>query len=295
MKLAVFLDTRVGGRPYNQDRLALAYTEECVLLVLADGMGGHLQGEVAAEIVVNLLASRFYQQARPQILRPNRFLVNTITQANQAIINYAMDNRLPEVPSTTLVAGILQNDMLYWCHVGDSRLYMFDDNGILLRSRDHSQIQRLIEQGFIREESAKNHPDRNKIYNCLGAIGDPEVEIGYKMPMKAGASLMLCSDGVWSQFEDVELEKAFTGRNVAQVMPIIMRIAEKRGGSGGDNLSSVALTLLSDEMAQSLNHQVLDTASPPDEQPTNVRTNPTLEAVFNEIQMSVPEEESKSG
>lgn len=288
MKLAVFLDSRVGGRPYNQDRLALAYTEDSVLLVLADGMGGHLQGEVAAEIVVDLLTSRFYQQARPQISHPNRFLVNTVSQANQAIIDYATDRRLPEVPSTTVVVGILQNNMLYWCHVGDSRMYMFDANGMVLRSRDHSQIQRMIDQGLLSEEMAKNHPDRNKIYNCLGAVGDPEVEIGYKMPVKPGHSLLLCSDGLWSQFEDTEMEKAFSGRNATQVMPVLMRVAEKRGGEGGDNLSAVAMTLLSEEMAKILKHDILDTENPPDEQPVDISRNPTLADVFQEIQDGVP-------
>nr|WP_294864317.1 protein phosphatase 2C domain-containing protein [uncultured Pseudogulbenkiania sp.] len=259
MKLSIFQDSRVGGRSYNQDRVVIAHSLESVLLVVADGMGGHLQGEVAAQIAIDLMSELFYQQATPSLSHPNRFLVNAISSAHQAILDYATEHHLPEVPSTTVVAAVIQQDMLYWCHVGDSRLYLLDNSGLRLRSRDHSQVQRLIDQGLLTEEGARTHPDRNKIYNCLGASSDPDIDIGERQLLFPGASVLLCSDGLWSQIQDSELTKVFVGRAVSQVLPALMNVAERRGGRHGDNLSAVAVTLLDEVLDVSQRSDVLDT------------------------------------
>lgn len=259
MKLSIFQDSRVGGRSYNQDRVVIAHSLESVLLVVADGMGGHLQGEVAAQITIDLMSELFYQQATPSLSHPNRFLVNAISSAHQAILDYATEHHLPEVPSTTVVAAVIQQDMLYWCHVGDSRLYLLDNSGLRLRSRDHSQVQRLIDQGLLTEEGARTHPDRNKIYNCLGASSDPDIDIGERQLLFPGASVLLCSDGLWSQIQDAELTKVFAGRAVSQVLPALMNVAERRGGRHGDNLSAVAVTLLDEALDVSQRSDVLDT------------------------------------
>ncbi|SMF39893.1 PP2C family protein-serine/threonine phosphatase [Pseudogulbenkiania subflava] len=259
MKLSIFQDSRVGGRSYNQDRVVIAHSLESVLLVVADGMGGHLQGEVAAQITIDLMSELFYQQATPSLSHPNRFLVNAISSAHQAILDYATEHHLPEVPSTTVVAAVIQQDMLYWCHVGDSRLYLLDNSGLRLRSRDHSQVQRLIDQGLLTEEGARTHPDRNKIYNCLGASSDPDIDIGERQLLFPGASVLLCSDGLWSQIQDAELTKVFVGRAVSQVLPALMNVAERRGGRHGDNLSAVAVTLLDEALDVSQRSDVLDT------------------------------------
>lgn len=263
MRVTYYQDSRVGGRLYNQDRHGISCTRDCTLLVVADGMGGIDKGEIAAQIVVEQLFQRFVNLARPKIDHPNRFLVNTITTAHQAIIEFAANHRLREVPSTTVVAAIIQDDTLYWCHVGDSRLYIFDREGLVLRSRDHSQMQRFIDQGIIGIESIKEHPDRNKIYNCLGSLYDPDVEVGQKMPLIDGMSILLCSDGLWGQFEDEELAKGFKTRDISVVGPVLMNIAEKRGGKKGDNLTAVALTIMDDVLAKQ-NPLFLDTTTLPD-------------------------------
>jgi len=259
MKLALYQESRVGGRPYNQDRLVFTCTSEAALLVVADGMGGHLQGEVAAQIVVELLTGLFRQQAQPLVDRPNRFLVNAIETAHQAILDYAITRHLPEVPSTTVVAALIQQGMVYWCHVGDSRLYIIDQNGVRLRTRDHSQVQRMIEQGLLTEETAREHPDRNKIYNCLGASVKPDIDVGERQKIAAGSSIVLCTDGLWSQVQDHEWDKVFAGRTVNQVMPALMNVAERRGGPGRDNLSALAVTLLPDNIAIGDRPDFLDT------------------------------------
>ena len=267
MKLIVFQESRVGGRPYNQDRCGVSCRKDSTLLILADGMGGIQHGEIAAQIVVDHVIKHFNALAKPKIEHPNRFLVNVITTAHHAIMEYAAIHQLSETPSTTVVAASIQDGMLYWCHVGDSRLYLFDQAGLALRSRDHSQIQRMIDQGFISAEAIKEHPDRSKIYNCLGALLDPEVEIGPKMPLEDGHILMLCSDGLWGYFEDVELEKAFSLRpDVSISIPELMDIAERRGEGRGDNLTAVSLTIVDEVlMGKKKSPYFVDTDTLPDD------------------------------
>ncbi|POZ60676.1 PP2C family protein-serine/threonine phosphatase [Chromobacterium alticapitis] len=283
MKLSVFQESRIGGRSYNQDRLAIAHTREAVLLVVADGMGGHMRGEVAAQITVDLLCELFYQQAAPTLTHPNRFLVNAISSVHQVILEYAADHRLPDVPSTTVVAAILQQGQLFWCHVGDSRLYLLDHKGMRLRSRDHSQVQRLIDQGVLTEEAAKTHPDRNKIYNCLGASSDPDIDIGERQPIGPGCSVVLCTDGLWSQIQDAELEKVFAGRHVNQVLPALINVAERRAGAGGDNLSAIAVTVLDDAVELGERSDALDTEKNPPRMGGRLILESNLETMHREI------------
>lgn len=267
MKLIAYDESRVGGRPYNQDRCGACYKKECSLLVLADGMGGIKNGEIAAQIVVDRLLKHFNGLAKPRIDHPNRFLINAVTTAHHAIVEYASFHQLSETPSTTVVAAIIQDNTLYWCHVGDSRLYLFDrKEGVVLRSRDHSQIQRMIDQGFISADAIKEHPDKSKIYNCLGALHDPEVEVGAKTALAPGQSLILCSDGLWDHFEDNELEKAFSLKDVSVAVPVLMNIAERRGRGRGDNLSVVSFTLLADkDISRASSPYYVDTSMLPDD------------------------------
>ncbi|OHX12831.1 PP2C family protein-serine/threonine phosphatase [Chromobacterium sphagni] len=283
MKLSIFQESRVGGRSYNQDRLTVAHSSEAVMLVVADGMGGHMRGEVAAQITVDLLSELFYQQATPVLSHPNRFLVNVISSVHQVILEYATDHRLPDVPSTTVVVAIIQQGYLYWCHVGDSRLYLLDQKGLRLRSRDHSQVQRLIDQGLLNEEAAKTHPERNKIYNCLGASSDPEIDIGDRQEVGPGCSIVLCTDGLWSQVQDDEMEKVFAGRHVNQVLPALINVAERRAGAGGDNLSAVAVTLLDDGVELGERGDALDTEKTPPQKGGRLILESNLETMHQEI------------
>ncbi|KUM03715.1 serine/threonine-protein phosphatase [Chromobacterium subtsugae] len=283
MKLSIFQESRIGGRSYNQDRLALAHSRDTVMLVVADGMGGHMRGEVAAQITVDLLSELFYQQAAPTLSYPNRFLVNAISSVHQVILEYAADHRLPDVPSTTVVVAIIQQGQLYWCHVGDSRLYLLDGQGMRLRSRDHSQVQRLIDQGLLSEEGAKTHPDRNKIYNCLGATSDPDIDIGERQEVGPGCSIVLCTDGLWSQVQDGEMEKVFAGRHVNQVLPALINVAERRAGAGGDNLSALAVTLLDDSVELGDRDDVLDTEKTPPQKGGRLILESNLETMHQEI------------
>ena len=104
MRFTIFQESRVGKRRTNQDRVAYSYTRDALLLVLADGMGGHLYGEVAAQISVQFIAQSFQQEARPKVTDPILFLSRVLSNAHHAILDYAFDKHLADIPRTTIVA-----------------------------------------------------------------------------------------------------------------------------------------------------------------------------------------------
>jgi len=241
MKFSIYQSSRQGGRKYNQDRVAYSYSKDSLLMAVADGMGGHLHGELAAQITVQLLANSFQRQSTPTLHDPFSFLANTMQHAHEAIGDYAIEHNLLETPRTTCVACVIQDGAAYWAHVGDSRLYLFRGAKLLARTRDHSRVQQLFEQGKITEEQMSTHPERNKIYNCLGGMMPPDVELSGKMKVQEGDTMVLCSDGLWSMLSINELASVLNAYPLSHAVQELLDHAEFRGGQDGDNLSLIAM------------------------------------------------------
>jgi serine/threonine protein phosphatase PrpC len=241
MKFTVFQESRKGGRQYNQDRVGYSYSRDALLLVIADGMGGHLHGEVAAQITVELLSDQFQKKAQPIIQSPTQFLTDALLNCHEAIYNYAIAQHLLEVPRTTVVACIIQDEMAYWAHVGDSRLYLIRDGNTVAQTRDHSKVQKLVESGVITAEQALHHAEKNKIYNCLGGTLMPDIDIGGRVPLQNGDSVLLCTDGFWGSLADDEIHHFISSFPVMFSVPQLMDKAELRGGKFGDNLTALAI------------------------------------------------------
>ena len=262
MKFSVFQQSRQGGRKYNQDRVAYSYSKDAVLLVVADGMGGHYHGEVAAQITVQMIADMFQKHARPHIKDPHRFLSAAMISGHEAILDYTTKHNLMESPRTTCVAAILQQDHAYWAHVGDSRLYMFRGMRMVTRTKDHSKVQQLYDEGKISEAELHTHPERNKIYNCLGGFLPPDVDLGKRMPIRDGDTLVLCSDGVWGVLSEAEIASILDTYTITRAIPELLDHAEFRGGEGGDNLSAVGITW-GEPHKRGLHHETVSTAQMP--------------------------------
>ncbi|MCL2344797.1 MAG: protein phosphatase 2C domain-containing protein [Desulfobulbus sp.] len=241
MRFTIYQESRQGGRPNNEDRTTYCYSRDALLMVVADGMGGHHYGEIAAQIAVQTLADLFHREARPVLADPFRFLQKGMTNAHHAILDYAARHRLKDAPRTTCVACVIQDNVAYWAHVGDSRLYLMRDGRTVARTRDHTRIRMLVEEGMITEAQAAVHPDRNKIYSCLGSPNTPEIEFSRKIPLEHGDILLLCTDGLWGVLPGELLNNALKGANLIQAVPALLTQAEMLGGLHGDNLSVVAV------------------------------------------------------
>jgi PPM family protein phosphatase len=241
MKFSIYQESRQGPRKSNQDRVAYCYSRDSLCMVIADGMGGHLHGEVAAQIATQFVAEAFQREAQPRIADPFRFLLDSITNAHHAIVDYANVRSLLETPRTTCVACIVQDGLAHWAHVGDSRLYLIRNGKVEAQTKDHSRVQILVDAGRVREEAIAAHPDRNKIFNCLGQMGPPKVDLSRRVALRHGDVILLCSDGVWGPLHSRHICEEFLRNDVMRAVPILIDMAEARAGKDGDNASVVAL------------------------------------------------------
>jgi serine/threonine protein phosphatase PrpC len=256
MRFTIFQESRKGSRKINQDRIAYTYGRDTLLLVVADGMGGHAGGEIAAQIAVRLFIERFQQEAKPVLKNPLRFLQDTMVRAHAALGSYAAQFSMLETPRTTCVAAVVQANHAYWAHVGDSRFYLFRQGGLIGSTKDHSKVQYLVDQGLIGAHEVPEHPDRNKIFSCLGGLVDPVIDLSRRTPLRNGDIMMLCTDGLWSVLTQNEIANYLTSTPILRTGPQMMREAEKRGGSDGDNLSTIIVRwgpeTLTDEAASTI-------------------------------------------
>ncbi|MEN9480388.1 MAG: hypothetical protein RLZZ298_1783 [Pseudomonadota bacterium] len=241
MRFTIYQESRQGGRANNEDRTSYCYSRDALLMVIADGMGGHHHGEIAAQIAVQTLADSFQREAKPKVADPFRFLQKGMTNAHHAILDYSARHRMQDSPRTTCVACLVQDSVAYWAHAGDSRLYLMRNGRVSAHTKDHSRVRLLVEEGMINEAQAAVHPDRNKIYSCLGSPSAPEIEFSRKTPLEHGDILLLCTDGLWGMTSGDLMALALKGTNLLQAIPMLLSQAETKGGARGDNLSAVAV------------------------------------------------------
>jgi len=242
MNFSIHQASHIGNRKYNQDRVAYAYSNESLLLVLADGMGGHLHGELAASLSVDTFVESFGHHAQSKITDPDEFISSTMSYAHDRIMRLPHDPGMGGYPGTTCVAVLVQDNRMHWGHAGDSRLYLLRDNQVIARTRDHSIVQHWLDSGMITAEQARSHPQRNQITHCLGGIGEAfRMEMGEPKAMQPGDVLLLGSDGLWGPFSDEEIIESFGSQPVPEVLDGLVERAFKRGGGHSDNITGVAV------------------------------------------------------
>ena len=241
MRFTIYQESRQGGRANNEDRTSYWYSRDELLMVFADGMGGHHHGEIAAQIAVQSLADSFQREAKPTLADPFRFLQKAMNNAHHAILDYSSRHKMKDSPRTTCIACLIQDNVAYWAHAGDSRLFLMRNGRVVAQTRDHSRVRLLLEEGLISEAQAAVHPDRNKIYSCLGSPTAPEIEFSRKTPLEHGDVVLLCTDGLWGVTSGELMAVTLKGANLLQAVPMLLSQAEAKAGSHGDNLSAVAV------------------------------------------------------
>lgn len=247
MKFSIHQASMIGDRKYNQDRVAYAYRDDALLLVLADGMGGHLHGELAASIAVESVIEMFAHHPTSMVAAPQDFLSDALRHAHHHIMQLPHDKNVG-FPGTTCVVALLQDGKMYVAHAGDSRLYVFRDQAVLSRTRDHSMVQQWFEWGVISEEEARTHPRRNQITNCLGGVEDMfYVESSPPLSLAQGDIVLLGSDGLWGPFSDVELVDSFAVLPLAKSLDNLMVRAYEREDGHSDNITGLAVAWGDDE------------------------------------------------
>ena len=236
MNFSVFQVSRKGGREKNEDRMGYCYTRESGLFVLADGMGGHPEGEVAAQLALQTISALYQKEARPKVQDVSGFLSSSLMAAHHQIIRYASEKGMLDTPRTTLVAAILQGDGATWVHCGDSRLYVIRDGELLTRTRDHSYLEQQ-NAGVIKLERL----NRNILFTCLGSPSKPVFDITGPVVLQQGDKLLLCSDGLWGTLTDKEIVRHLAGNPVSDAVPDMVEHALRNGGVHSDNVTVLAM------------------------------------------------------
>jgi serine/threonine protein phosphatase PrpC len=257
MNFAIHQASRTGGRKYNQDRVAYAYTNESLLLVLADGMGGHLHGEIAAQTAIHVYMQAFARVAHPRVPNQTEFLQDVMQFAHETILQYAEDHHLPGNPGTTCVAALIQDGQIWWAHAGDSRLYLLRNRKMLPLTHDHSLVQQWADWGIISQEEIRIHPDRNKITNCLGGVASLfSSEAPPPLPLQQDDVLLLCSDGLWGPLEDAEMASILSASPLPTAIEKLMDEALRREGAAADNTTAVVARIGDNEEAHTSDEAV---------------------------------------
>jgi len=235
MKFSIFQLSRRGGRYKNEDRMGYSYTRDAGIFVLADGMGGHPEGEVAAQLALQTFSDLFQHEAQPKVPSPPDFLSSSLLAAHHEIIRYAGNKAMLDTPRTTLVAALVQDGQLHWVHCGDSRLYVIREGALLARTLDHSYLEAQARSGISVEGV-----NRNVLYTCLGATMRPLYDVSGPVQLKEGDKVLLCSDGLWGSLAENDIILTLSGLSVTEAVPALVDEALYTAGDTSDNVTALA-------------------------------------------------------
>jgi serine/threonine protein phosphatase PrpC len=250
MKFSVFQVSRKGGREKNEDRMGYCYTRDSGLFALADGMGGHPEGEVASQLALQTLAALFQRNAKPRLEDPLRFLHDACIAGHHQLLRYATDKALIDTPRTTVVACLLQGNAAYWAHCGDSRLYLVRGDKLVARTRDHSYSE--LQDTMSQVVPIGERFNRNVLFTCLGSPGKPVIDTAGPLLMQPGDRVLLCSDGLWGTVSDPEIVGVLTGNGISEAVPELVERALRAGGPRCDNVTVLAVEWEAAEDASAL-------------------------------------------
>lgn len=236
----------LGDRTDNQDRAAIVVAEDAALMLVFDGMGGHSDGAKAAETGLRIVQDAFMESSLP-VFDPLGFLYGALAHAHDEVVKLGMDLAVDFRPRATCAICLIQESGSYWGHIGDSRIYQMRDGKLVTRSRDHSHVEVLIQEGAITEEEAQDHPMRNFVECCIGGDAPvPDMSITAKQPLIPGDVLLACSDGLWSGLSDTDMATIGVGPtdSLAENLKALSVRALHANAPYSDNTTGTALRWL---------------------------------------------------
>jgi protein phosphatase len=216
------------------------------LLLVADGMGGHLAGEVASQMAAELI-NREYFQHNDTI---EKSLLRAFQLANRQIFEEARVHDTFRGMGTTCTAIVVHNQQLYYAHVGDSRAYLFKAGQLIQLTQDHTYVQELLRMGEITADAAASHPDRNVLTQAMGTKADIRVDLGRcVLPFDHNDRLVLCSDGLYEYCREADFIDVLSQKQLPEAADTLVNMAKIRGGHDNITVVLAERTLTADETA----------------------------------------------
>jgi serine/threonine protein phosphatase PrpC len=231
-----------GDRAYQQDQVVIIAHPRvpgCALALVADGMGGRSGGRKAADQVM-LTGRQIFERFVPE----QDDIVETVRQiASEAHMMIKLTAIAAEQEPHSTVAGyvLLPGRRACLFHSGDSRIYHFGGTQLLHRTKDHSYVQRLVDEGKLTEEEAANHPKSNLLTGCLGSVQEPPLATHLVEHIELGDAFIACSDGLWHYFSPSEMAQVIQSLPAREAAAALIERARQRAQGGGDNLSAALI------------------------------------------------------
>ena len=231
----------LGDREENQDRVEVIVADNATLLIAIDGMGGHANGAAAAELAIQTVAKDFAAQSHP-IFDPQGFLHLAIGLAHAALVELGLELPIESRPRATCALCLIQDDIAYWAHIGDSRIYHLRGAAVHDRTRDHSHIEVLLYDGIITQDQLADHPMRNYVECCMGGYAElPRMSISAQKHLHKGDVMLVCSDGFWGPLQDEQLAELGTANgSLTEALNSLGEAAIRKASPYSDNTSAAA-------------------------------------------------------
>ncbi|MFC1889703.1 Stp1/IreP family PP2C-type Ser/Thr phosphatase [Thermodesulfobacteriota bacterium] len=252
IKLQVGSKQDIGRvRDENQDALAFVNPDDERILskkghlfIVADGMGGHIGGRIASRIAVEAIENEYYSNPSES---PVISLTAALNKANSLILDKSIQDSSLEGMGTTCTTLVCKDDLVYFAHIGDSRAYQIQNGKIKKLTSDHSYVQKMIDEGLLKEEEARSHPQSSVIIRSLGTKQNIEIDVSDPpISIEPGDIFIICSDGLWDVVNDEEIEDvAYHEKDPQCACDRLVSLANERGGP--DNISILILRCMVEE------------------------------------------------
>ena len=237
--------TLPGGRAINEDSIKMtSVNENNMCFALADGLGGHGRGDEASALAVKTASEVFVSEYLSE-----RFLENCFELAQERLLKKQEEYHARNSMKTTLVVLRTSENTVQWAHIGDSRLYFFNNNKLIQRTVDHSVPQMLVSAGEIKEKEIRNHPDRNRLLRVIGTEWTGlKYDVSMPVERTKNMAFLLCSDGFWELIEEKTMHKLLKkSQTVNQWLEAMTEEVTKNGvGKDMDNYSAIAVWVNND-------------------------------------------------
>ena len=237
------------GRVRNRNEDAYLADDKARLYIVADGMGGHVGGDLASRMAVECIREVVLEYDRAHRSKENSKygmeaelkLTDALKQANDQIFHESSDRPEYRGMGTTTTSILVQDDTATIAHVGDSRAYLMRDGEIRQITEDHSWVNEQVKAGFITSEEARTHRLKNVITRSLGHEPDVMVDI-VRLDLKEDDSYLICTDGLSNMVTDAEIREAVAGHEPDEALKTLVDLANERGGY--DNITAVLIKVL---------------------------------------------------